>query len=318
MLLKVAKQLNQDLCTKLRESHTNICKFNNVEDSSFLCLDLAQDKTKIEKYLNNAKNRKFLIDIELKNLKNPKHKLEACPDNSFYFFDTERRLLSTNNLFLLLKLKMESGPLVAFDINHTYGVSENSYHWDILAEDKNTKFNLRQFVAYFFYRKDFYSKIKKILEDNKEDLSEIIGKTFVADFLALFSAKTQKVATFKVPKKTLAKELILHTSDKAVLFPDSLYLGGLSLDEFALMQEISFFLTEDNKLWIKLVLSDEVLEKAFPILTEKNAHAIKNDKQFEAKINEVATAWLKDYLAFANFNAEIYAKIKTKILIEKI
>lgn len=318
MLLKVAKQLDQDLCAKLRVSHANICKFNNVENSSFLCQDLAQNKANIEEYLNSNKNRKFLIDVSLKNLKNPSHKLEACPSDSFYFSDSDRRLLAPNDLFLLLKLKMESGPIVTFDIEHTFGRSENSYRWDISAEDKNTKFNLRQFVAYFFYRKDFYSKIQKILEANKETLEAIVGAAFVADFLALFSVKPQVIADFKVPKKTVAKELILRHSDKAILFPHSLYLGGLSLDKFALMQEISFFLGEDNKLLIELVLSDEALEKAFPILTEKYAHEIKNDKQFEAKINEVTTAWLKDYIAFANFNAELYNKIKTKILLEKI
>ena len=84
------------------------------------------------------------------------------------------------------------------------------------------------------------------------------------------------------------------------------------------MQDISFFLEENNKLSIKLVLSDKVLEETFPILTEKTAQTLKSDKRFETKINKVAPAWLKDYIAFANLNAEIYDKIKTKILMEKI
>jgi len=318
MLLKVTKQLDQALCNKLRESYASICKFNSAEDSSFLSLDLAQNKAKIEEYFDNNENQKFLVDVSLKNLENPSHKLEACVANAFYYSDAHRQCFSNNDLSFLLKLKLEAAPVVILDIIHDDKVSENTYYWAIPTEVKNPKFKLQEFVAYFFYRKAFYSKIQESLESNQKTLVSILGKAFVADLVALFSAKRQAASKVKLPKKTPAKELILRHSDKAVLFPGSLYLGGCYLDSFALMQEISFFLEEDNKLSMKLVLSDKVLEETFPILTEKTAQTLKSDKRFETKINKVAPAWLKDYIAFANFNAEIYDKIKTKILMEKI
>ena len=318
MLLKVTKQLDQALCTKLRESYASICKFNSTEDSSFLSLDLAQAKAKIEKYLNNEEAPKFLIETSIKNLENPSHKLEACVANAFFYSDTHRQCFSNNDLFFLLKLKLEASPWVILEITHDYKVSENTYYWAIPTEVKNPKFKLQEFVAYFFYRKAFYAKIQESLAANQEALAAILGKAFVIDLAAFFSVKRQAASKVKLPKKTLAKELILRRSDKAVLFPGSLYLGGCLLDSFALMQEISFFLEEDNKLSMKLVLSDKVLEETFPILTETTVRELKNDKRFEAKINKVAPAWLKDYIAFANFNAEIYDKIKTKILMEKI
>lgn len=318
MLLKVTKQLDQALYNKLRESYASICNFNSIEDSSFLSLDLAQDKVKIEEYTNNEENSKFLIEASLKNLENPSHKLEASPANIFYYSDPPRQCFSNNDLFFLLKLKLETAPVITLEIIHNDKVSENTYYWAIPTEVKNPKFKLREFVAYFFYRKAFYAKIQEILETKQKALATILGKAFATDFSALFSAKRQAATKVKVPKKTLAKELILRHSDKAVLFPASLYLGGCYLDRFALMQEISFFLGKDNKLLLELVLSDEILEETFPILTETTARELKNDKRFEAKLNKVAPAWLKDYIAFANFNAEIYDKIKTKILLEKI
>lgn len=319
MILKFIKQLKLEEALALRKAFQEVLLFNTAASAKFLAKDMLE---KEESFPLLCPKQNFsscaLLNVPLKTHRSPLDQISTMPKGEMACRMLKK--FSTNEATpkLSLRLLNNGKPHFEFKISTFNTTYENTFVWDILPYEVGLNINLRILVGYFCNRYLLYQDVYKNLQANEATLSAALGVAFATDLLKLFSAKKPVPFTFKVPKENVDKELIVHISDKKVLQVKGLYLGEMLFPATCTKENASFTLTENNELLIFLYTRDENLFKTFPLVTDKNLAEIKNFPALNKDVATFSNIWLKNYVIYGNFCAEIYSNIRPKVLLNNL
>lgn len=319
MILKFIKQLGLEEALAIRKTFQEVLLFNAAASAKFIAKDMLE---KEENFSTLCPKKDFsscnLLKVPLKTHRAPIDRISTMPKGEMAC-RMERRF-STNEKALNLSIKLFNNgkPHLEFRVSMFNAAYENTFAWDILPFEVGLDIGLRPLVGYFCNRYPLYQDVYKNLQENKAALSEKLGEAFADDLLNLFSAKRPVPFTFKVPEENIDKELIVHISDKKPLHVKGLYLGDMLFPNTSSKENASFTLNEVNELLILLYTRDENLFKAFPVVSDKNLSEIKNLPALNKDVATFSNIWLENYIIYGNFCAEIYSKIKPKVLLNNL
>lgn len=170
-------------------------------------------------------------------------------------------------------------------------------------------------MANFFYNKrPLYEKIHKSLLENKPELTALTNQEFTEDLTSLFSVKSAPtdLPTFLITEAVL-KTRKLETFWKK---EPSTRLGSTT----GYLKETTDGYTNFYKLKVEVSLSSDK-ELSFATAEAYNYNTPRVEETYpemRAMLLANTNAFLQQLVASANFAAEIYEKIKTKILLENI
>lgn len=200
------------------------------------------------------------------------------------------------------------------------GVREKTSSFHLFPSKNKIERQLRvfDFFNYFYARKNLYENISAILVKNEEKLQALTNEAFSEDLLALFSVKEKKeVAAFTFSEKFTKKRFFSEAFP--VKKPEETFLSSFSLVAGP-VSCVELLLNDKNLLLIDFSLSNMDFSK----LQEDNTFVgitdeiLKKDLRADKFLTENLGAWLKAYVSIANFEATLYKKIKTKILLSSI
>lgn len=200
------------------------------------------------------------------------------------------------------------------------GAQERTSNFHFFPSKNNIEKQMHafDFLNYFYARRNLYENISSILTKNEEKLQTLTNETFTQDLVSLFSVKEKKeVAAFDFSEKFSKKRLFSmdfpeKKSEEVFLSSFSLVTGPIS--------NLELLLNDENLLIVNFSLSNMDFSKlrddnVFVGITDE---VLKKDLRADKFLTENLDTWLKAYVSIANFEAELYKKIKTKILLNSI
>jgi len=187
----------------------------------------------------------------------------------------------------------------------------------------------------FYDKRELYEKIFKLLEKNREKLIKTSkNKEFIEDIIALFSVKknNKAPASFELSTESEAKEFVIY--DKGSLGIYDQEGTGEELCELSYFENTHRIETEikgieevqlrvgkaEDSLVTDFIFGHLSIEflAAFGKVGDANINEVKNNKSLEAFLTLYLNDWLKNYVALATFTAEVFAKVKTKLLVTNL
>jgi hypothetical protein len=192
----------------------------------------------------------------------------------------------------------------------------NSYSFNpMYCLDRNT---VLATANYFYNKPALYEKSYALLLENKSALSATLGTPFTEDLLLLFSAEatSEPVEAYAIPKGETAAVPFYYSKafgcKKVGTAIIPLYLNGyIWLDLF-----VELNLTAANTLEFNLSLDKDTMHPEIKKcdLASGNVSKVQLLEIIDGQLNN----WLENLEQRTNFAYKILAKLKTKILLEKI
>lgn len=182
----------------------------------------------------------------------------------------------------------------------------------------NQIFNL---ASFFYRRRALYENIYKVLLTNKNRLGKFTNSVFADNFIALFSVKDkiEKVENFTIAEANFVVEVSADSNN-----PYQENLSNVKNISYCMhpnnlsIQNVKLSLDEPDFLTIEFTLSEYFRDEALRTWTEKNIKATTGQPILNEFITQHLNAWLKNLVLLSIFQAKIYEKVKTKLLITQI
>lgn len=335
MLLRITKVIAEEKAKRIITAKKQIDAFFNLLDTSYLYEDLNLDLQK--KLTNFAKpanaSERILFQEELGAFPDPEHFLQKDYGDLTFKYDRKSHA-KPSKYFLVIKLsRAYSEQKQSEEIGFSLELSRKGSHGTIVEfEFGNFKANSNQemadFFNYFSCQIPMYQAIFEKLATKKALLESYLGKTFANDLLTLFSYQRPAAEGFnlEIEKASLEKRIFFNNNGEntKVINKNLVLLGDIwstedEDDEDNIMfRNIYVLLGENHQLSIDFSLPEDCIDKFSVLLTDQNLDKLKENKSCANFITKNLKNWLEDLVNFADFEAGIYNKIKTKFLLKTI
>jgi hypothetical protein len=342
MYIRITKNLKKADAARLREARKKIDFFSQYANSNFL----------FEEFLKNRKEEELFTHLEEEDINTfevhedigpftfPKylfsevlHKLQFEPNwDSAHCYEK----VFCDIVFATAK-KDNSGKAFRLGVFAEWDPDTHNRKFDLSILDNlephlNIVFNI---PLCFYDKKELYRKIFKLLRKNKEKLIKISkNKEFIEDIISLFSVKNsgKEPGAFDLSDNSKEKEFIIHDKGSIGIYNEEGTSKELSeLSYFENMHRIESEIKGIEEVHARLGKNKDILITdfifghmsmeflaAFGTVGDANINEIKNNKKLDDFLTLYLNDWLKNYVALADFTAEVFDKVKTKILITSI
>lgn len=335
MLLRITKVISEEKTKRIMTAKKQIDTFFNLLDTSYLYEDLNLDLQK--KLTNFAKpanvSERVLFQEEIGAFPDPEHFLQKDYGDLTFKYDRKSHA-KPSKYFLAIKLsRAYNDRMQGEEIGFSLELLRKGSHGTIVEfEFGNFKANSNQemadFFNYFSCQSPMYQAIFEKLVTKKALLESYLGKTFTNDLITLFSYQRLETEsfTFETEKASLEKRIFFNATGEntKVINKNLALLGDIwstedeDDEDNVMFRDIYVRLGENHQLSIDFSLPEDCINK-FPILlTDQNLAKLKENKSCTNFITKNLKNWLEDLVNFADFEAGIYNKIKTKFLLKTI
>ena len=336
MLLRINKKISQEKAKRIITAKKQIDAFFNLLDTGYLYEDLNLDLQK--KLTNFAKpanaSERVLFKEEIGNFPDPEHFLQKDYGDLTFKYDRKSHVKPQKYFLAIKLLKTYNAGIQPEELGFLLELSKKGRHGAIVefefgnfkkAGDRQA---LADFFNYFSCQSPMYVAISEKLATKKALLEAWLGKPFTHDLLTLFAYRSLKTKSFnlELEKTSLEKRIFFNDNsentkaiNKNVVFLGDIWGTEDEDDEDNIMfRNVYLRLAENQQLFIDFSLPEDCVAKFPVLLTDQNLDQLKEDKSCANFIAKNLKNWLEDLVAFADFEAQIFAKIKTKFLLKTI
>lgn len=171
-----------------------------------------------------------------------------------------------------------------------------------------------ELASFFCNRKDLYSKIREVLTNNIEEFSDAATPDFIRDLILLFSAEenSEKVETLDLDFSKMEER---KASNK--FNPDGkIRIERMTCHTKSTDKSDRYFSRLQTETWLDK--NNTLIFNTYEENYDNQKSDIEDYPNAEAFVKARAGDMLNQLILSTNFQAAIYEKVKTKILLEKI
>ena len=342
MYIRIYKKINSSASMKLRKAYQKIDFFSKRNNSNFLFEEFPEeDEYHIFDYIDKKDEDYSQISENMGHYSAPKYTFSKNANNNPIFslnWDSEHIYEETFLTISFSAFKFETKKR-SFKINlSAIWNKDNSYDkfGFYLQNSGETKDNIIYNIPLFFYNnRKLYERIYFSLLKNKTKMIRISGnKDFVNDLISLFSVEETFTAPIdlNISNCNKEKEFIIYDSHTF-----SAYNKKKSKDDFLILSYFNNSHRADSEIKgieevaLKIGKNEDILAidfifgnsnsdflSPFDVVGDMNINSIKNDERLDTFLNMYLMDWLNNYILFSDFTAEVYNKVKSKILVNSI
>jgi len=325
MVLKFVTQLSSQDAEILRAALAKGKKFAALKDYDFLYKDFAAFLKKTNKEFKTIAELPAFIELGEQTF--PNYGLTNDGDGLRYVAGDEKKAIKDISIGFGSGLSSEALHLFMNDIkagedvfstleifNDEWATEETYCEIDGLLLDLGAFFNNKTFI---------YEKAHRFLVYNRKKYSKFLGQAFIDDIILLFSLppETLQPPKIKILEKSIKKTLLTRKNKQKTWEK----LGFCNFYEHGR--------GKTNKLWkysgvnLDLWLDEQArLILKVAALDERDGEELGasyyldnlNRKIFDRFASKNLSDWVNQYLATINFTEQLYALVKTKILLSNI
>lgn len=342
MYIRIYKTLEAKAAARLRKAQQKLHFFSAYSNSDFLLEEFSKeaDEYHIFDYIDKKEEKSFTLQEELGPYTFSKYFFSSTLYKLYFglnwdaeheyakvVFNLNFAALKTDKLARTCKLEL----LAAWNAQ-----TSNKKFEFFLKSDASLQGNvILNIPAYFYNERILYEKIFSSLVKNKARLVATCGsEAFVKDLLALFSVKTsnKKIPAFELQGNKRENAFIIYEkasrgiyeeegAGKDLLTLSSFNNGHVIDSEIKGVEEITLRVGKaENLLVADFVFGHTNVDflAGFGIVGDMNIKKVKDNKKLEEFLTLHLKAWLENYVALAEFTAEVYGKVKTKLLVNSL
>lgn len=332
MLLRIMAKIGKENAAKILAAATRTEEISKIMNFQYFRDELeANAKENLKNFEEvTEKDRLTIFEEEVGSFETPEHFINIYFGRKEYCYNRSDNKPKQKYILALTLIKetntLEKTKLINFAISIKKKISKNrieAYKFGDFSTQE-TKNTTTEFINYFACQAELYEKSFQLLETKKAIMTKYLGEVVAKDLLQLFSCKKIKAAPLDIANNKLEKILYFNEENYLEKIEKATVPLGVVMNEnYERRTEISFTqiclaMKKANKLILDYHFYEDLLNNINLLVTDKNLEKIKENKRSVAFIEKNLNKWANALVDYANFENNIFNKIKTKFLIKTL
>jgi len=332
--IRIHKTLEAKAAARLREAQQKLHFFSAYSNSDFLLEEFS------EEIIDKKEGKSLTLQEELGPYTFSKYFFSSTLYKLYFGLNWDVEHEYAKVIFNLNFTALETDKLdrtCRLELLAEWNAKTSNKKFEFLLKDKDILHgNVIFYIPVYFYNeRPLYKKIFSSLVKNKAKLIRTCGnEAFVKDLLALFSVKTsiKKTPAFKLLENKRENAFIIYEkASRGIYEEEGAGKDLLTLSTFNNGQDVNSEIKGVEEITVRVGKTENLLVTdfvfghtnvdflaGFGIVGDMNIKQVKNNKKLEEFLTTYLNDWLKNYVALADFTAEVYGKVKTKLLVASI